>query len=361
MAEVAQTMTGSAGTDAPAAATAGTTASSPTVDLPISGGSRSVRIRTFGGDRTAGVYEAWKDEVTTLMHIYGLQQKEMAPLVYFALEAGVGKPRDLVQHLDLVADIIQDKGVDTLIGTLDDEFEGKTYRRAEEASSAYYRTHRETGESMADYVSKLRVAKRTLELRDMGSTISNTSFAQRLLAKSGLPKPLRRQVLAAAGAAWDPAKITDALVLMYHDVHEEEAPRRRATGQANFKPSFSQHTTFSRQVNVTKGKVKARAALSQQIVRTTRRKKKRMTKKRVKKSRTSMRPIGPSTTAKNPMKTSSMLKAGAWQRLMRQDGVKLTAEASQKEKVSQAEGDRKKTGSLRRLSQARTLAWRSRV
>ena len=252
-------MTGSAGTDAPAAAAAGTTASSPTVDLPISGGSRSVRIRTFGGDRTAGVYEAWKDEVTTLMHIYGLQQKEMAPLVYLALEAGVGKPRDLVQHLDLVADIIQDKGVDTLIGTLDDEFEGKTYRRAEEASSAYYRTHRETGESMADYVSKLRVAKRTLELRDMGSTISNTSFAQRLLAKSGLPKPLRRQVLAAAGAAWDPAKITDALVLMYHDVHEEEAPRRRATGQANFKPSFSQHTTFTRPGYKGKGKSKGSA------------------------------------------------------------------------------------------------------
>ena len=66
--------------------------------------------------------------------------------------------------------------------------------------------------------------------------------------------------------------------------------------------------------------------------------------KRVKKSRTSMRPIGPSTTAKNPMKMSSKPKAGAWQRLMRQDGVKLTAEASQKEKVSQAEGDRKKTG-----------------
>ena len=161
-------MVGSSGSVA--AGSTATGAAAP-LELPVAGGSRSIRIRTFDGDRAAGAYEAWKDEVQTLMHIYTLSQKDMAPLVYLALEAGVGKPRDLMRHLSLVDDVIQDKGVDTLLSILDDEFRGKPYRRAEEATSRYYRTRREQGETMADYVSKLKVAKRTLELEDSGSNI----------------------------------------------------------------------------------------------------------------------------------------------------------------------------------------------
>ena len=120
-----------------------------TLELPVAGGGKTIRIRTFGGDRAPGIYEAWKDEVRTLMLIYGLEQKVMAPLLYLALEPGVGKPRDLLRHLDVATGLCSDKGVDALFTLLDDEYLGKAYRRAEEASAHYHRTHRDSGKPVA--------------------------------------------------------------------------------------------------------------------------------------------------------------------------------------------------------------------
>ena len=201
-------------------------AAAATLELPLAGSGKNIRIRTFNGDRKPGIYESWKDEVRTLMLIYGVEQKAMAPLLYLALEPGVGRPRDLLRHLDIQRDLCNDKGVDTLLTILDEEYLGRAYRRAEEAAARYYKCRREPGQSMSDYVSQLKVAKRVLEIDDAGTRISDTSFGQRLLLRCGLPKPQRRAALAAAGATWNPEKLAEALILMYHDIHDEEGPQK---------------------------------------------------------------------------------------------------------------------------------------
>ena len=146
-------MTGVALSEGPAAAAA-------TLELPLQGGGKSIRIRTYNGDRSPGIYESWKDEVRTLMLIYGLEQKAMAPLLYLAMEPGIGRPRDLLRHLDIQVDLCDEKGVDLVLGILDEECLGKAYHRAEEASTRYYRCRCDNGQSMADLMQWQQAVRR---------------------------------------------------------------------------------------------------------------------------------------------------------------------------------------------------------
>ena len=58
-----------------------------------------VRLRTFHGE--ANDYLEWKREVTTTQTLYGVTDDQLGGLVYLACEAGPGKPRDILRHLEI--------------------------------------------------------------------------------------------------------------------------------------------------------------------------------------------------------------------------------------------------------------------
>ena len=158
--------------------------------------------------------------------LYGISDDKLAPLVYLALDSGPGKPRDLLSHLDIVEDICSASGFIEIFKILDTEYVREAYIKADDAQAKYEQFLRKPYENMHNFIKDLKKARRHLE-KDPGSTISDVSFARRLLRRSGLTGMEQRQVLAACGARWDVVAIADALKLMYGDAHFED--KRRST------------------------------------------------------------------------------------------------------------------------------------
>ena len=52
-----------------------------------------VKLNKFSGSRTE--YRGWSDEVQALLLLHGFPRDKQVLLLYLALEAGKGKPRDL--------------------------------------------------------------------------------------------------------------------------------------------------------------------------------------------------------------------------------------------------------------------------
>ena len=52
-----------------------------------------VKLNKFGGSRPE--YRGWRDEVQALLLLHGVPEDKQVLLLYLALEAGKGKPRDL--------------------------------------------------------------------------------------------------------------------------------------------------------------------------------------------------------------------------------------------------------------------------
>ena len=52
-----------------------------------------MKLNKFGGSRPE--YRGWRDEVQVLLLLHGVPEDKQDLLLYLALEAGKGKPRDL--------------------------------------------------------------------------------------------------------------------------------------------------------------------------------------------------------------------------------------------------------------------------
>ena len=159
-----------------------------------------VRLRTFNGNPEE--YKEWRREVQASTLLYNVAPKQMAGLVYLALAPGAGKPRDLLSHMDIQS-IMEEDGLNTVLKILDKEYVRESYVKADEAQARYERCRRTPGQTMEDYLREARVAKRLLEREDPGTTISDVSFARKLLRRSGLTALEQRGVLAAVGASWE--------------------------------------------------------------------------------------------------------------------------------------------------------------
>ena len=185
---------------------AGTVQSRSSVD-PASG-SRGhfprVRLRAFRGE--ALEYLEWKHEVIAMKALHGVTDDQLGGLVYLACEAGPGKPRDVLRHLER-ADVLKADGLKLVWQLLDEEYIREPYVRSDEALTRYNRCRRKPGQSMEEFLRELKLARRMLEKEDPGMRISDTSYAHHMLRKSGLNKLEQRQVLGAAQAQWDPRKL----------------------------------------------------------------------------------------------------------------------------------------------------------
>ena len=53
----------------------------------------SVKLRVFSRSCDPGINKEWRREIFLMEKVHALKAEQLAPLVYLALEAGVGKPR----------------------------------------------------------------------------------------------------------------------------------------------------------------------------------------------------------------------------------------------------------------------------
>ena len=211
-----------------------------------SGGSNkvpSLRLRVFQG--SAKEYDDWRSEIVTTALVYDVRDAQMAGLVYFALPPGAAKPRNLLRHMQVRAEICNPdgSGLAAILKLLDKEYGKRTYVRADEALSDYERCRLEPYATMAAYVRSMRLARRVVERDDPGSTISDVSFARRLMRRSGSSRVEQRSVLAAAGAVWKSEPVMEAMLLMYGDAHHED--KRRAAESRKHR-SFGSRGRFSK-------------------------------------------------------------------------------------------------------------------
>ena len=201
-----------------------------TDDRGGAGRTPNIKLTRFYGEPSK--YQEWKREIEATRAIYKVTKAQLAGLVYLALAPGETKPRDLLSHID-ISTICSDDGYDDIFKILDTEFERKDYIKSDEAQARYEKCYRAPRCSMEQYIRDLKLSKRILEKEDHGSTISDVSFARRLLRKSGLTRIEQRGVLAAAGAKWESKPTEDALKLLYGDAHLED--QRRLKEKSNFK------------------------------------------------------------------------------------------------------------------------------
>ena len=80
--------------------------------------------------------------------------------------AGPDKPRDLLRHLNVKDDILQNTGLKEIYKILDAEYDKPAYRKSDEAMRQYERQRRRPHQQMEDYVKELRRTKRQLERED---------------------------------------------------------------------------------------------------------------------------------------------------------------------------------------------------
>ena len=197
----------------------------------------NVRIRTFHGDPKR--YQEWKREVAATRTLYQIKDEQMSGLLYLALAPGEGRPRDLMSHMS-IEDICTEDGLKAMLNILDSEYKKEAHVQADDAQEKYERCRRTPHQPMNEFLRGLRLAKRILERDDPGTTISNVSYARKMLSKSGLTVIERRGVLSAAGAMWDAVRIEEALRMMYSDAHKDDRRRvgeMRSAGKAGGKGS----------------------------------------------------------------------------------------------------------------------------
>ena len=256
--------------DAPSAdAINGPATSSATArTLEISGNSNvkmpTVKLRTFAGTRKVGEYREWKREIEMTQALYDLTDEQMSPLVYLALEPGVGNARQLLDDMD-VKDLRLPGSLKEIWRRMDQEYDQKDYELTEEVMNNYEKIRRAPGQNMMDYLSEMTHARRQVERLDPGTSVSDLTFAHRVLRRSGLKKEEKRQVLAACGASWDANKILSALRLMYGDAHQDDKSRghghgeRRHGGFRHFAtPSNASSSSFNRGASGRFGKGKGK-------------------------------------------------------------------------------------------------------
>ena len=119
-----------------------------------------VRLRIFRGE--VHEYLEWKREVLASKTLYNVDDDQLGGLVYLACEAGPGKPRDILRHLE-ISDVCSADGLKLIWQLLDEEYRREPYVRSDEAQTRYERCHRSSGQTMEEFLRELKLARRRLE------------------------------------------------------------------------------------------------------------------------------------------------------------------------------------------------------
>ena len=179
----------------------------------------SAKVSEFWGNRpgkacTPEEYMMFKKMVQVIKVAYELTEAKLAPRVWLALR---GEAKQAVQDMD-VSLLVSEKGLNQIWGLLDPHFEQVKMEKLDLVNDNYWNCGRTVGETMESFLLRLKLAKRRLHEEDPGTSISDMSFAQRMLRRSGLDKEKRRLVIAATGGDYDVKKIENSLLMLFRGI-----------------------------------------------------------------------------------------------------------------------------------------------
>ena len=118
-------------------------------------------------------------------------------------------------------------GVRLLLDCLDDEYRGLREDRLDEVAEEFVTCRRAAGETMTDYIRRLREARRELEEEDEKMYVSNSFFAWMLLRRAGLTAEEKSRVRGACHCSEDPRDLGYALKRLFpaHQARGERSDR----------------------------------------------------------------------------------------------------------------------------------------
>eukprot|EP00434_Breviolum_minutum_P046815 symbB.v1.2.043239.t1/scaffold13206.1/size968/1 len=121
-------------------------------------------------------------------------------------------------------------GLGRVLKLLEDSYGSRSDERFEEKQEAYLSYRRAPGTSVAAYIATLKRLRQEYLKEDEGTTISDRSFAQRLLSRASLTRRERMDIFFSAGGKYQSAAIEKVLRFRYQHVHVDEkkpyAPKR---------------------------------------------------------------------------------------------------------------------------------------
>lgn len=156
-----------------------------------------VRIETFKGSRSG--YQDWRKTLEAQRALYRLGDEELAVLVYLSTS---GEAREVVNQLE-IRELQEPGGLGRVLKLLDDAYGSRSDERFEERQQAFVTYRRNPGVSIAAYLANLKRLRSEYLKEDPGTTLSDKSYAQRMLSRAGLSKKERMDIFFSAGGAYN--------------------------------------------------------------------------------------------------------------------------------------------------------------
>ena len=156
-----------------------------------------MKIAEFCGDKgtSAYSYRQWKKSVEVTRRLHGLEDRDLAMIIYTQLK-GMAKKR--VEVLE-ISDLEREDILQVVWEILDRNYEQLHHDRVDDAYYAWDNLHRKPGQSMEDYITRVRRVKLEMESMDSASKISDQALASKMLRGVGVPQEKRAQVLINCG------------------------------------------------------------------------------------------------------------------------------------------------------------------
>ena len=179
-----------------------------------------IKIEDFGGENgtSAYAYRQWKKSVEVTKKLHALGDHELAMIMYTQLKGMAKKRVEILEMQDLERDDI----LQVMWQILDRNYEQMIHERADDAYIALYNLSRRPGQSMEDYITRVRRVKLDMESVDSDSRISDQALASKMLSGAGLTLEKRAQALINCGMIYDPESLEKVLRVTHPKIADQE-------------------------------------------------------------------------------------------------------------------------------------------
>ena len=180
----------------------------------------SVKIEEFFGEKgtSAYSYRQWKKSVEVTRRSHELNDQKLAMIMYTQLKGMAKKRVEILELTDLERpDVLQ-----IIWEILDRSYEQLQHERVDDAYHAWDSLHRRPGQSMEDYITRVRRVKLEMESMDSASKISDQALASKMLRGAGLSHEKRAQALINCGGVYDPTRLETVLRVTFPKIGDQE-------------------------------------------------------------------------------------------------------------------------------------------
>ena len=148
-------------------------------------------------------------------------------LIYLSCQ---DEAREILNQLE-VREMQEPGRLNRVLRLLEESYGSRAEERFEEKQEAYLAYRRAPGQSVAAYVSNLKRLRSEYLKEDEGTTISDRSFAQRLLTRAGLTRRERLDIFYSAGGKYDSKQIEQVMRFRCGKIHTEETSQKSSSSK----------------------------------------------------------------------------------------------------------------------------------